>query len=225
MKNFTFVGKQIKGGKLAGKIIIASQVINEIRDVILAAGTTIQGKQGKEFVTAKLAGKIAGDATDPALLENVTIEDGAKLENVVLGEGVVLGQNVKQKNVVMVCTNKRANGKGFGKDSSPFDDNQTCFAVQQNAVALTLEPTSNWLGQTAEQLFVVVQGKKAFMFTDHWQDWKDGELGTLQSGHTLTLNAVQTLALPDLSQFAGDFKLYAGLRLKKDGTVLYYPVQ
>jgi NDP-sugar pyrophosphorylase family protein len=223
MKNFTFVGQQIQGGTLSGIIIIASQVHNEIRDVILAAGTVIQGKVGKEFVTAKLAGKITGDATDPALLENVTITDNAELKNVILGEGVILGQNVTQKNVMIVCTQQRANGKGFNKGGFPFDDDQTCFAVQENAVTLTLDSVSDLLGQAAEPLFVVVHGQKAFIFTQEWQDW-DGELGTLQSGSNLNLKAVQTLVLPDRSQFTGDFKLYAGLRLT-DGTILYHQVQ
>jgi len=139
-----------------------------------------------------------------------------------IGEGVILGQNVTQKNVVTVCTNQRANGKGFDKGGFPFDDTQTCFAVQENAITLTLNSVSDLSGQTAEQLFVVIDGQKAFMFTQEWQAW-DGELGTLQSSNPLDLKAMQTLVLPDLSQFKGNFKLYAGLRLT-DGTILYHPM-
>ncbi len=83
MQNFVFVGQQIKGGQLAGKIIIASKVVNVICDVTLASGTVIQGKIGEGYAPAKLACKIKGNAKDPALLENVTIEDNTELENVI----------------------------------------------------------------------------------------------------------------------------------------------
>jgi hypothetical protein len=224
IKDITFVGTEITGGTLAGNIVIASKVSNEICDVILAPSTVIQGKVGNEFAVAKLCGKIKGDAKNPALLENVTIADDTELENVILGEGVILGQNVTQKNVTIVCTQQRANGKGFNAGGFPFDDDQTCFVVQEHAIALTIDPASDWLEQPAEQLFVVIQGQKAFMFTDQWQDW-DGELATLNSAQSLTIGTVQTLEFPELNSFEGEFKFYVGLRLKNDGTIVYHQVR
>jgi hypothetical protein len=89
-----FVGMELSGGTLSGTITNNSKVGGVIKDVKLAAGTTLKG--------GKLGGEIIGDPDDPpfitaaqimpgSILSHVRLSPTVKLpENVVLGEGVIL---------------------------------------------------------------------------------------------------------------------------------------
>jgi hypothetical protein len=94
LEDFDFRGRSIIGGMLAGKILNNSEVGGYFQDVLLAAQTEIQG--------GTLKGKIEGDETGPALLENVKIAGGTVLKHVTLGENVrILLDSIVLENVFL----------------------------------------------------------------------------------------------------------------------------
>jgi hypothetical protein len=86
LKDFNFVGAKVVGGILAGDIENASQIGGYFQDVNLAAGTKITG--------GKLMGKITGDKSAPALLEQLEITTGSQIDNVIIGKEVKLATHV-----------------------------------------------------------------------------------------------------------------------------------
>lgn len=82
-------GGFVEGGTLSGNV----QNQGQIRNVELAGGAQVSGGQ--------VSGEITGSASNPARLNNTTIQTGARLENVVISgnttlePGVELGPNVK----------------------------------------------------------------------------------------------------------------------------------
>ncbi|MCK5876568.1 MAG: hypothetical protein KAG43_02945, partial [Candidatus Marithrix sp.] len=85
LTDFTFRGKDLAGGTLAGKINITMG--GTISNVKLAAGTEING--------GNLKGRIIGDAKSPAILTNLNIIADSYLENVVISKDVYLPDNVE----------------------------------------------------------------------------------------------------------------------------------
>jgi hypothetical protein len=86
LAHFEFVGELIEGGTLFGTVTNHSLIGGTIKDVNLAANTTLSG--------GNLQGNIVGDNSDTVLLENVTIKSGSFITGVKLGEGVTVEDNV-----------------------------------------------------------------------------------------------------------------------------------
>lgn len=83
MNDFEFRGEELYGGSLGGQITVTQ---GTLRDVTLVANSYVQG--------GRVSGEIIGDASAPALLENVTVAAGSHLVDVILGKNVVLEANV-----------------------------------------------------------------------------------------------------------------------------------
>ncbi len=79
-----FAGTALTGGWLRGTIRNTKGGL--IKAVRLAANAQIKG--------GKLQGQILGEATAPALLEDLTILAGSEIDNVVIGENVSVGKEV-----------------------------------------------------------------------------------------------------------------------------------
>ncbi len=86
LEDIKFVGASVTGGTLAGNIINASKVGGVFIDVNFAPNASLRG--------GKLQGRIQGDETAPALLENVRVLAGSQLTGVILGQGVILEEGV-----------------------------------------------------------------------------------------------------------------------------------
>ncbi len=87
LTDFVFVGAEIKGGKLAGKVRNNSQVGGVFVNVRLAANTSIDG--------GAVQGEISGNPEGPALLKNLKVRKGSRLINVIIGENVELDDDVE----------------------------------------------------------------------------------------------------------------------------------
>jgi uncharacterized protein YjbI with pentapeptide repeats len=86
LADFEFLGSTLNGGTLSGTVLNKSSFGGTIRDVNLAADTSISG--------GKLAGEIIGDSAAPAYLENLIITAASHLEHVIIGENVTLADDV-----------------------------------------------------------------------------------------------------------------------------------
>jgi len=86
LSNFEFRGYRIIGGTLAGDIFNTSDVNGFFQDVQLAPHTQIHG--------GILQGRIIGDPTAPAGLENLTVKKGSYLAHVTFGNHVTLEEDV-----------------------------------------------------------------------------------------------------------------------------------
>jgi hypothetical protein len=151
MIDFEFRGASIIGGMLAGEIINSSEVGGYFQDVHLAANTHITG--------GKLAGRIEGEASAPALLESLIIKPGSHLSDVIIGDNVELPDDVILEQSV-TFTNPKTRQRDFEKTELQLDcivngleinaqgqqgDSQTCFTskietrdgVQLNPITLT----------------------------------------------------------------------------------------
>ncbi|NJO15438.1 MAG: choice-of-anchor D domain-containing protein [Thioploca sp.] len=80
LADFTFVGAQVDGGTLAGIVTNNSQVGGTFINVHLAADTHITG--------GYVQGEIVGEATAPALLEELTVKANSHLSHVKIGKNV-----------------------------------------------------------------------------------------------------------------------------------------
>ncbi len=89
--NVDFVGAELKGGMLSGKIVNNSKIGGVIKDVKLDKDTVLQG--------GNIEGNIEGNCDSPALLEDVTVKSGSSLSCVILGKNVTLEKDVKQDRV------------------------------------------------------------------------------------------------------------------------------
>jgi Calx-beta domain len=92
LSNFEFRGYRIVGGTLAGDIFNTSDVNGFFQDVQLAPHTQIRG--------GILQGRIIGDSTAPAWLENLTVKKGSYLANVTFGNHVTLEEDVTLEGTV-----------------------------------------------------------------------------------------------------------------------------
>lgn len=87
LADFEFRGGSIQGGTLAGTIINLNRLGKALfKDVHLAAGTHIRG--------GYLSGEIVGEASAPALLDDLVVEAGSFLDYVIIGKNVKLANNV-----------------------------------------------------------------------------------------------------------------------------------
>jgi calcium-activated chloride channel regulator 4 len=89
VKDITFVGHQLQGGELEGKIIINSDTdlgLGVVKNVTLAKETYLQ--------YGVFDGTVTGKAEGNALIEDAKIRAGAKLSHVTLGEGCQVAEGV-----------------------------------------------------------------------------------------------------------------------------------
>ncbi|OQW90893.1 MAG: hypothetical protein BWK78_05975 [Thiotrichaceae bacterium IS1] len=100
--NVDFVGAELKGGMLSGKIVNNSKIGGVIKDVKLDKDTVLQG--------GNIEGNIEGNCDSPALLEDVTVKTGSTLSCVVLGKNVKLEGDVKQDRVTVKEQTQGGNG-------------------------------------------------------------------------------------------------------------------
>ncbi len=91
--NVEFLGAELKGGMLSGKIVNNSKIGGIIKDVKLDKDAHLQGGNAQ--------GNIEGNCDSPALLEDVTVKNGSTLSCVVLGKNVKLEVDVKQDRVTV----------------------------------------------------------------------------------------------------------------------------
>jgi hypothetical protein len=236
MKNFEFRGAKIEGGTLAGTVIIASRVNNEIRDVTLAAGAVIQGKSGAEFKPAKLAGKIQGTAENPAKLENVTIVAATQLDNVVIGkavilkEGVVLGKNVTfsddsgQPPPLPTC---EPNALGLNAQGKEINNSQSCFSIEpgKQTVKIKIQVDSAHVGQKADLLVVIRENavnQWHSLDKTQWKTW-NGNLDNLKAKESFKVlpEIIELeIARTEFSELGDQLTLFVGYQLP-DGNVIY----
>jgi len=92
LSDFEFRGYSIVGGTLAGDIFNTSDVNGFFQDVQLAPHTQIHG--------SILQGRIIGDQTAPAWLENLTVKKGSYLAKVTFGNHVTLEEDVTLEGTV-----------------------------------------------------------------------------------------------------------------------------
>jgi hypothetical protein len=102
LTDFEFVGAEIQGGELAGKVRNNSQVGGVFINVSLAANTEITG--------GYVEGEIGGKADAPAVLKNVRVKAKTRLSHVTLDEEVQLEDEITFADSVRLGPNLRIRG-------------------------------------------------------------------------------------------------------------------
>jgi len=148
-----FVGAELTGGILSGKIKNTSQVGGVIKDVRLAKDAQIIG--------GIVAGEISGDPEGPATLSDLTIRSGTKLSHVILGkgvklgEGVIFGEGVTSSGDVEVPVEKQTESEACELEGSQLPE-QLLSAInglplfKNNAWALTQDKALGYLELTID---------------------------------------------------------------------------